>query len=38
MWIQELARQDRILHSVGVKLVGSRLDRIGLETRRHQFV
>ena len=38
MLIQELARQDRIQHSVGVKLVGSRLDRVDLEVRRLRFV
>ena len=37
MLIQELARQDRILHSVGFKLVGSRLDRVSLETRRLRY-
>ena len=31
MLIQELGRQDRILYSVGVKLVGSRLDQVDLE-------
>ena len=38
MLIQELTRQDRTLHPVGVKLVGSCLDRVGLETRRLRFV
>ena len=32
MVIQELERQVHIYHSVGVKLVGSRLDRVNLET------
>ena len=31
MLIQELERQDRIQYSVGVKLVGSCLDRVDLE-------
>ena len=38
MLIQVLELQDRIYYSVGVKLVGSHLDRVSLETRRPRFV
>jgi len=38
MLIQELERQDRIYHSVRVKLVGSCLDRVDLETELYKKI